>query len=167
MGTPLSTLIRRVGRTSWFPRAFGWLVPVDTAVHRLSRGRFGLTALGGVDSLLLTATGARSGQPRTVALTCAPIERDFLVAGSNWGGARHPGWSANLLAHPEAEVTVRGRTFPVRARLLTGADRESAWAVLAAHWPPYDTYAARADREIRVFRLQRRGAPSGVDEAPR
>jgi deazaflavin-dependent oxidoreductase (nitroreductase family) len=147
--------IRRVGREPWFPRVFGWIVPLDTFVHRLSGGRFGLTDLGGVDSLLLTTTGRRSGEPRTVALTCAPYRGDYLVAGSNWGGERHPAWSTNLLAEPAASITAHGRTWPVRARLLAGEERERMWAVLAEHWPPYNAYAARANREIRVFLLER------------
>ncbi len=155
MRNPLGVAIRRVGREPWFPRAFGWIVPVDTLVHRMSGGRFGLTGLAGVNSLLLTTTGRRSGEPRTVALTCAPYQDDYLVAGSNWGGDRHPGWSANLLAEPAATITVHGRARPVRARLLAGPERERMWAVLAAHWPPYHAYAARADREIRVFLLER------------
>jgi deazaflavin-dependent oxidoreductase (nitroreductase family) len=152
---PLGVAIRQVGQQSWFPRAFGWIVPLDTLVHRATGGRFGLTDLAGVDSLLLTTIGRRSGEPRMVALTCAPYADSYLVAGSNWGGATHPTWSANLLASPEATVTARGDTWPVRARLLAGEERERMWAVLAAHWPPYQVYAARAGREIRVFILER------------
>ena len=134
---------------------FGWIVPLDTLVHRATNGRFGLTDLGGVDSLLLTTIGRRSGEAREVALTCAPYQDSYLVAGSNWGGATHPAWSANLLANPEATVTAHGRSWPVRARLLDGDERERMWTVLAEHWPPYRVYAARAGREIRVFILER------------
>ncbi|HEX4222596.1 MAG TPA: nitroreductase family deazaflavin-dependent oxidoreductase [Pseudonocardiaceae bacterium] len=147
--------IRLVGKQPWFPQAFGWIVPLDTLVHRATRGRFGLTDLGGVDSLLLTTVGRRSGDPREVALTCAPYEDSYLVAGSNWGGATHPAWSTNLLANPDATVTAHGRSWAVRARLLDGDERARMWEVLAAHWPPYRVYAARAGREIRVFILER------------
>jgi deazaflavin-dependent oxidoreductase (nitroreductase family) len=156
MRNPVAVAIRWVGRQSWFPVAFRWIVPLDTLVHKASGGRFGLTALGGVRSLLLTTTGARSGEPRTVALTCARYGGNWLVAGSNWGGTRHPAWSGNLLAHPDATLTRRGRPFPVRARLLAGPERERMWTVLAAHWPPYRVYATRAPREIRVFLLEPR-----------
>ena len=152
---PLGVAIRQVGRQPWFSQAFGWIVPLDTLVHRASGGRFGLTDLAGVDSLLLSTTGRRSGEPRTVALTTAPYRDSYLVAGSNWGGATHPAWSTNLLADPDATVTAHGRSWPVRARLLAGEERERMWAVLAEHWPPYNVYAARAGREIRVFILER------------
>lgn len=154
MRNPLGVAIRQAGRQSWFPRAFGWIVPLDTLVHRATNGRFGLTDLAGVDSLLLTTTGWRSGKLRQVPLTCAHYGDSYLVAGSNWGGARHPAWSANLLAHPDATITAHGRSWPVRARLLEGDERERMWEVLAAHWPPYRVYAQRAGREIRVFMLQ-------------
>lgn len=154
MRNPLGVAIRQVGKQPWFPQVFGWIVPLDTLVHRATNGRFGLTDLAGVDSLLLTTTGRRTGEPRTVALTCAACRDGYLVAGSNWGGAAHPAWSANLLADPDATVTAHGHTWPVRARLLAGEERERSWAVLAAHWPPYQVYAARAGRPIRVFILE-------------
>jgi deazaflavin-dependent oxidoreductase (nitroreductase family) len=153
MRNPLGVAIRRIGREPWFPRAFRWIVPLDTLVHKVSGGRFGLTALGGVQSLLLTTTGRRSGEPRTVALTCARYGGNWLVAGSNWGGEQHPAWSANLLANPAATVTTHGRSQSVTAHLAEGDEREQLWTILATHWPPYRAYATRAPREIRVFTL--------------
>ncbi|HEY4453411.1 MAG TPA: nitroreductase family deazaflavin-dependent oxidoreductase [Pseudonocardiaceae bacterium] len=155
MRNPLGVAIRQVGKQPWFPQAFGWIVPLDTLVHRVTNGRFGLTDLGGVDSLLLTTVGRRSGEPRTVALTCAPYQDSYLVAGSNWGGPTHPAWSANLLANPDATIAVHGTSWAVRARLLDGEERERMWEVLAEHWPPYRVYAKRAGRPIRVFILER------------
>ncbi|PHQ51995.1 hypothetical protein BLA24_10300 [Streptomyces cinnamoneus] len=72
------------------------------------------------------------------------------------GPARPPAWTANLLAHPDVEINWRGRDIPVRARLLSGAEREGAWATALAFWPPYARYQERVEREIRLFRLDRR-----------
>jgi deazaflavin-dependent oxidoreductase (nitroreductase family) len=77
----------------------------------------------------------------------------FVLVGSNFGRPDHPAWTANLLRNPEAEVSWKGRDIPVRAVLLAGEDREAAWAALLRFWPPYGAYAARVEREIRLFRL--------------
>jgi deazaflavin-dependent oxidoreductase (nitroreductase family) len=107
--------------------------------------------------VILTATGARSGLPRSTPLACMPEDGGtWLLIGSNFGRSGHPAWTGNLLKHPEAEVNWRGRDVPVRARLLTGEERERAWRAALEFWPPYAAYQARVEREIRLFRLERR-----------
>jgi deazaflavin-dependent oxidoreductase (nitroreductase family) len=150
---PLAALVKRLGSASWFPSVAKRLVPLDEAVQRRTNGRFGLLSLAGVDGLLLTTTGRRSGALRTVGLLYVPGPDGYVVAGSNYGGTTHPGWSANLLAQPVAEATVAGRTVQVTARLAEGAERARLWPLLTARWPAYDTYAGRAGRDIRVFTL--------------
>lgn len=107
--------------------------------------------------VILTATGARSGQPRRTPLACLPAQGGgWLLIGSNFGRPGHPAWTGNLLKNPDAEVSWRGRDIPVRARLLTGEERAQAWRAALAFWPPYAAYQARVAREIRLFRLERR-----------
>jgi len=64
--------------------------------------------------LMLTTTGRRSGAPRTTPLLYAQDGEDLVIVGSNWGQQHHPAWSANLLAHPEAEVQVGRHSRQVR-----------------------------------------------------
>ncbi|MFD3422574.1 nitroreductase family deazaflavin-dependent oxidoreductase [Streptomyces decoyicus] len=150
-------LIQRVSATRTFARIAPHFIPaLDRAVHRLTRGKVLLSArmLPGV---VLTATGARSGQPRRTPLACLPEEGGgWLLIGSNFGRPGHPAWTGNLLKNPDAEVSWRGRNVPVRARLLTGEERAEAWRTALAFWPPYAAYQARVAREIRLFRLERR-----------
>ncbi|MFF8312672.1 nitroreductase family deazaflavin-dependent oxidoreductase [Streptomyces lydicus] len=150
-------LLQKVSSTRVFARVAPHCLPaLDRAVHRLTRGKVLLSArmLPGV---ILTATGARSGRPRRTPLACLPEEDGgWLLIGSNFGRPGHPAWTGNLLKHPEAEVSWRGKDIPVRARLLTGEERERAWRAALAFWPPYATYQARVEREIRLFRLERR-----------
>ncbi|WLQ35559.1 nitroreductase family deazaflavin-dependent oxidoreductase [Streptomyces castrisilvae] len=81
----------------------------------------------------------------------------WVLVGSNFGRPGHPAWTANLMAHPEeAVVNWNGRDIPVRARLLAGEERAVVWKAALAFWPPYAAYQARIDREIRLFRLDRR-----------
>lgn len=158
-------MVRWLGHRTWFVRAVKVLPPADRMVARLTRGR--VVALGLAPSLLLTTTGRRSGQARAAPLVYATDGDGYVVIGSNWGGASHPGWALNLLADPDAVVLRRGRSVPVRARRLTGQERERAWRLAVRVWPAYDTYARRAaGREIMVFRLEpRQGDLGGVGEA--
>ncbi|RII11820.1 putative nitroreductase [Streptomyces sp. YIM 130001] len=151
-------LVQKVSSTRGFGRIAPYVIPaMDRAVHRVTRGKVLLSAqlLPGV---VLTATGARSGLPRRTPLACMP-EREagtWLLVGSNFGRPGHPAWTANLLARPEAEINWKGRDIPVTARQLTGAEREEAWRAALRFWPPYAAYQQRVDREIRLFRLERR-----------
>ncbi|WP_328472885.1 nitroreductase family deazaflavin-dependent oxidoreductase [Streptomyces sp. NBC_00448] len=149
-------LLMKPGATRAWAALGRFLAPADRVLLGLSRGRVGVGAAAGLSTLLLTTTGRHSGQPRQVPVLYVRHGGGLVVVGSNWGGDRHPGWSANLLAQPRAEVTARGRTTAVTARLLTGEERRSAWEKVAAYWPAYDAYATRApDRAIRVFLLTR------------
>jgi deazaflavin-dependent oxidoreductase (nitroreductase family) len=129
--------------------------PLDRLVHKLTGGRVVLSA-GMVPSLVLTATGRKSGEPRRTPLATLPIDDDFLVVGSNFGKAHHPVWTANLLANPDATVSFRGQTISVRARLLDAAEKQEVWPQLLRLWPTYDRYVERSGRDLRVFRLERR-----------
>ncbi|MGI5195878.1 nitroreductase family deazaflavin-dependent oxidoreductase [Streptomyces sp. CA-288835] len=150
--------VQRVSSTRTFARVAPRLIPaMDRAVHRLTRGKVLLSAqlLPGV---ILTARGARSGLPRRTPLACMPEEGGtWILIGSNFGRTDHPAWTANLLAHPDAEINWKGRDIPVTAQLLQGEDRDTVWKALLDFWPPYATYQARVAREIRIFRLVRRG----------
>ncbi|MEV4942093.1 nitroreductase family deazaflavin-dependent oxidoreductase [Streptomyces zaomyceticus] len=154
-------LMQKMSSTRTFARIGPRVVPaMDKAVHRLTKGKVLLSAqmLPGV---VLTARGARSGLPRVTPLACMP-EPDgrWLLIGSNFGRPGHPAWTANLLAHPDAEVNWKGEDVPVRAELLAGEERAEAWRAALEFWPPYATYQARVEREIRLFRLTRRQNPA-------
>jgi deazaflavin-dependent oxidoreductase (nitroreductase family) len=152
----LENAMQKVSATPTFARIAPSIVPrLDKAVHRLSGGKFMLSQWM-LPSLFLTTTGRRSGEPRTTPLACLPQGETFLVVGSNFGRTSHPAWTGNLLADADAVVEHRGRTVPVRARLLSGDERADAWAALLRMWPPYASYQARVERQIRVFRLEPR-----------
>ncbi|AWK09688.1 nitroreductase family deazaflavin-dependent oxidoreductase [Streptomyces spongiicola] len=149
--------VRKISSTRVFARVAPRVVPaVDRAVHRLTRGRVLLSAQL-LPGLLLTSRGARTGLARRTPLACIPEQAagTWILVGSNFGRPGHPAWTGNLLAHPEAEISWRGADVPVRAELLTGEERATAWEAALAFWPPYAAYQARVEREIRLFRLTR------------
>lgn len=158
MAPPGIKLVQKVSSTRTFGRLAPHVIPaLDRTVHRLTRGKVLLSAqmLPGV---ILSVRGAKSGIERRTPLACMPEEErgTWLLIGSNFGRPGHPAWTANLLAHPDAEINWRGADVPVTARLLEGGEREEAWAAALKFWPPYATYQRRVDREIRLFRLERR-----------
>ncbi|MFJ7043784.1 deazaflavin-dependent nitroreductase [Streptomyces sp. JV178] len=150
--------VQKVSSAPAFARVAPHVIPaLDRAVHRVTRGKVLLSAQL-LPGIVLTATGARSGVPRRTPLACMPEEdgRSWLLIGSNFGRTDHPAWTANLLAHPDAVISWKGEDIPVTARLLQGEERAAAWKELLRFWPPYATYQARVEREIRVFRISRR-----------
>jgi deazaflavin-dependent oxidoreductase (nitroreductase family) len=147
-----SPFVSALGRRT-FPR-------LDTVLQRATRGRASLTGAIGMRLLMLETTGRRTGEPRVTPLIFATQGTDFLVVGSNWGQERDPAWALNLLANPEAAVSLHGARVPVRARRLTQEERAAVWSRLTAIWPAYDEYVKRVQatsgREIMVFRLEQR-----------
>lgn len=149
-------LVRRLGHHRWFAWLGRTLTPVDRVIHLATRGRWGIAGRDVVPQLVLTTTGRSTGLPREAPLVYATDGDGWIVIASNWGQQHHPAWSGNLLASPDATVLLHGRRIPVRATLLEGTERDRAWPLLIAVWPAYDSYAVRADRDLRVFRLEPR-----------
>lgn len=122
-------------------------------VLRLSGGRVG-SRLGSLKVLLLETTGHLSGQPRSVGLFHVEQDGRYFVVASYAGEDRDPAWARNLRAEPEARVTLEGRSFPVVARALDGAEREAVFDRFVEADAAYGEYRERTTREIPVFELR-------------
>lgn len=130
------------------------LPPAERVLMWLSGGRLQISALL-VPSLVLYTTGARSGEPRLTYLMYTPDGRGrAVVAGTAFAQRRHPAWTYNLLAHPDATISVRGRRMPVRATPVPDHERDAVWSLLEAQWPGYRNYERASGRVVRLFRLQ-------------
>lgn len=149
----LTPLAIRLGGQRWLPRFAKQVVTLDRSLQRATGARLSLARVAGLDGLTLTVTGRRTGQPRTTPLLYVPHHGSYLVAGSNWGGTKRPAWVLNLLANPDATVSVKRRQQRVRAREAVGAERAELWQAMVRAWPNYATYAERTGREIPVFVL--------------
>jgi deazaflavin-dependent oxidoreductase (nitroreductase family) len=128
--------------------------PIDRALLPLTKGRLTFSRLL-YPTLLLTTTGARSGQPRDTPLIYFRDGGRIVLLASNYGEARHPAWYHNLRATPRALVTVDGATTPYQAREAEGAEREELWRKALAFYAGYAAYSRRAGgRRIPIIVLE-------------
>jgi deazaflavin-dependent oxidoreductase (nitroreductase family) len=109
----------------------------------------------GTQVLILTTTGRRSGEQRSTPLIYGTEGDDYMVVASNGGSDAPPAWYRNLSEHPEVEVQVKGDRFPARARDATAEEKAALWKQMTEHWPAYDEYQQKTEREIPVVVLER------------
>ena len=121
-------------------------------LYRLSGGRFG-TALGGMQVLLLTTTGRKSGQTRTWPLAYFRDGDRLLVVGSANGEPKHPAWYLNLRDNPAVTVQLGAKTRRMTAATATGDERARLWARIVADAPGFAGYQRKTTREIPVVIL--------------
>src|SRR5690349_24469823 len=74
--------------------------------------------------LLLTTTGAKSGQPRVSPLAYFRIDGKLVIIGSFAGADVNPAWVHNLRANPSAHIEVGNDSSDVVARELPPAERD-------------------------------------------
>lgn len=147
--------VQWVSQTKGFRKIAPPIVPpLDRFLYRVSGGRF-LMSRALVPTMLLTTTGALSGEPRSVPLACVPDGDVIYLVGSNFGREKHPAWSGNLIKTPKAHVAMDGEDFEVTAHRLSPEEKAEVWPTLVKAWPPYDTYTKVSQRDLRVFRLER------------
>jgi len=113
-------------------------------------------AFEGVPLLLLTTTGARSGQRRTTPVGYLPDGDRLIIFATKGGLPSNPDWYYNLLAHPEATVEAGTETFDVSAVVITGEERDQLYARQVERAPVFAEYQARTTRIIPVIALKRR-----------
>ena len=121
---------------------------------RADRDRGG-GAMKGRPLLLLTTTGAKSGQLRTKPMMYIPDGDRLLVIASNAGAPTHPDWYRNLVAHPEVTVEVGNETFKAIATVTEGLERQRLWSRVVELYPFFADHQAKTTRPIPVIVLRR------------
>jgi deazaflavin-dependent oxidoreductase (nitroreductase family) len=132
---------------------------IDPIVFNLTGNRSTLTGfLGGVPVVLLTTTGRKSGQPRTVPLLGIrdPQRPGALaVIASNWGQQHNPGWFYNLKANPQATCTIEGEAQACLAHEAQGEEYARFWRLAEATYPGFPRHQERAaGRHIPIMVLE-------------
>jgi deazaflavin-dependent oxidoreductase (nitroreductase family) len=127
---------------------------LESLLRFVSAGRIGVLDLAGLPNVQITTSGRKTGLARTATVQYVPDGDGLVLVGSNWGRDRHPSWSANLKATQRVIVRRRGQRFVAKVRLLTGVERDKAWATVLEHWPNYQIAQDRAEgRHFRLFLL--------------
>jgi len=112
----------------------------------------------GAPLLLLTTTGARSGNRHTTPVVFGTDGDDVFVVASKAGADTNPAWFHNLVAHPEVTVEVPGDTFAAHAVVADEARRARLYAQQVAVMPGFAEYQAKTGRVIPVVVLERLSA---------
>ncbi|MBV9515956.1 MAG: nitroreductase family deazaflavin-dependent oxidoreductase [Mycobacteriaceae bacterium] len=110
----------------------------------------------GHELVLLTTTGAKSGEPRVAPLVVFRIDGKLLIVAGYGGADVNPAWVHNLRANPRAHVEVATDSFNVVARELDPSEREAVIPRINATTPAfaYANYQSKTTRTIPIFELQ-------------
>ncbi len=143
---------------AWLPPR--WFVLLAWKVHRrvfrATGGRRGLwrPKPGRWGAMLLTVTGRRTGQPRSVIIAYLEDGPNLIAMAMNGWADAEPAWWLNLLAHPEAAVTLVDGRRAVVARAAEGEERSRLWARWGELDRKLEAYAARRSGETAVVILE-------------
>lgn len=149
--------VQWVAATPLGARAFSLLLPpLDRVLMRVSKGRLSVPSLfAGVPGVVLTSTGAKSGQPRITPLNGIPDGDDVILVASNWGQKHHPAWYHNLRKNPRATLEFQGYRGTYEAVEIVDRDEwERLFARAVSMYAGYADYRRRVgDRPIPLMRL--------------
>ena len=101
--------------------------------------------------LLLTTTGARSGQPHVAPLGYVRDGEHYAVIAGNAGADTHPDWYCNLLVNPRVTVEVGAERFEALASVADDAERTRLIPLFAY----FAAQQEKTTRQIPVVVLER------------
>jgi deazaflavin-dependent oxidoreductase (nitroreductase family) len=146
-------------------KTLSWITKVHRALYRGTGGLIGSTVFQRAEAgdrwplrpmriLLLTTTGRKSGQPRTVPLPYFEYDGRTLVVASFAGGDKDPAWLLNLRDRPEVDLQIGRRRSAALATILDDVSRARVWPKLVADWPRYQVYQDGTPRTIPLVELR-------------
>jgi deazaflavin-dependent oxidoreductase (nitroreductase family) len=109
--------------------------------------------LAGHPLLVLTSTGAKSGEDRRAILTYHRNGSDYVVAGSAGGSKSDPSWIHNLEHDPSVMIEVDNRQLAVMASIVVGDERDRLWEEHVKALPWFADYPEQSGRVIPIVRL--------------
>ena len=135
--------------TPFFVKMF---LGAHVSIYRLSGGKVG-GKMGPNTVLLLTTTGRKSQQKRTIPLGYFKDGDNFVITASNGGQPNHPGWYLNLKSEPHAMVEVGKDKIGVIAEQANPEQKNRLWSKLVSIAPQYDQYRGKTNRDIPMMIL--------------
>jgi F420H(2)-dependent quinone reductase len=140
-----------------------YMAKAQVAAFRATNGRIGNKWRIGagwkkpVPTLLLEHVGRKSGKTFETPLLYLDDGPDLVVVASQGGLPKNPQWYANLAAHPDTHVSLKGqKRRPVRARTATPDEREVLWPRLVDLYADFAKYDRWTERTIPVVVLEPR-----------
>jgi F420H(2)-dependent quinone reductase len=140
-----------------------YMAKAQVAAFKATNGRVGSKWRIGagwkkpVPTLLLEHVGRRSGRTFETPLLYLEDGRDLVVVASQGGLPKNPQWYANLAAHPDTRVSLKGEKHrTVRARTATPDEREELWPRLVDLYADFAKYEEWTERTIPVVVLEPR-----------
>lgn len=123
---------------------------------RATGGHLKTGPFAGRNVLLLTTTGAKTGQERLVPVVYTRDGDHVVIVASKSGAPTHPGWYHNLVANPVVTVELGGEKFKARATVVADdAERDRLYARHAATHQGFADYELKTTRRIPVVLLDR------------
>ena len=111
----------------------------------------------GAPMVLITTTGAKSGQPRVTPLVYLQDGDRIVIIASKAGAPTNPDWYYNIKANPTVTVEIGAEKFEATAEEITGDERHRLYAAQVAVMPGFQEYADKTSRVIPVIALTRAG----------
>jgi len=148
-GVPQTEYIKYVPE----PRTMKRIGKLHTRLYRLSGGLIG-GRIDGLDILLLTTIGRKSGEKRTVPLPYYRDGKRYVLIASFGGNAKNPAWFHNLSANPDVTLQVGFRRMAAKATVADEAERARIWAQITHDFPRYLVYQDKTERKIPVVVLE-------------
>lgn len=111
--------------------------------------------VGDMPLLLLTSTGARSGQPRLSPLAYIRDGDRYVVVASKGGSPTHPDWYHNIAANPHVTVEVGTEKFAARADIAAEPERTRLFNAAVEVYPQLGEHERNSGRIIPIITLTR------------
>jgi deazaflavin-dependent oxidoreductase (nitroreductase family) len=122
---------------------------------RANNGEVTSGPMAGRPILVLTTTGAKSGEPREAILTYSTDGDRLVVCASKGGAPQPPAWYHNLLANPIVQVEAGGEVYKAKATEREGAEHDRLWQQHVAARPEFAEYPEKSGRAIPTITLER------------
>jgi F420H(2)-dependent quinone reductase len=135
------------------PGFFKYIMQAMVGLYRLTKGGFG-GRMAGLNVLLLTTTGRKTGKTRTTPLGYFEEDGGYVIIASNAGGDTHPAWYHNLKSNPRVQIEIKDRKLEANAEVIAPDRRSELWARLTAMSPQYAGYETKTTREIPMVMLR-------------
>lgn len=125
------------------------------ADFRANGGKVTFPPFDAAPMILITTTGAKSGQQRVSPLVYTRDGDRYVIIASKGGAPENPDWYHNLVANPELTVEVGAEKFQARATVADEPERTRLFDQQAAQMPNFAEYQRNTERRIPVVVLER------------